>query len=194
MDRSISLDFRSGIIQDRRTSGTIGVLFFVIAIVLGAYVRLPIKGSPVPITLQTFFVLLSGAVLGKRLGAVSQVLYMAIGIMGVPVFQGYSFGIFHLCGPTGGYIVGFAAASFVVGYIAEKVSLRKYSIIPVFLAGNFIIYSFGALWLMYSCNINLSQVIRIGVLPFLPGDLVKIVLASIIYLKISKRARQIFTL
>jgi biotin transport system substrate-specific component len=166
----------------------------VIATTLGAYVRIPIKGSPVPITLQTFFVLLSGAVLGKRLGLLSQLTYLSLGIFGMPVFQGYSFGILHLVGPTGGYLIGFLGASFVVGSIMDKVSLSRYWTVLAFLAGNFIIYLFGATWLAYVYRMSISHAIAIGILPFIPGDLIKIALASLVYMRTSKRVRQIFTL
>ncbi len=194
MERSIPLTLRNDVIADKAVSTAIGTLFFVIATTLGAYVRIPIMGSPVPITLQTFFVLLSGAVLGMRVGLLSQLLYLSLGILGVPVFQGYAFGLLHILGPTGGYLAGFPIASFVVGYIIQRTAFKRYWTLLAFLTGHLIIYAAGVLWLAYALRMDILRSVTIGILPFLPGDLIKIGLGAIVYSGISKRARQIFTL
>jgi biotin transport system substrate-specific component len=194
MNRAVALDPKGEFVSDSRISAAIGVIFFVIATALGAYIRIPVKGSPVPITFQTFFVLLSGAVLGKRLGLVSQFAYLALGMMGLPIFQGYSFGVQHIFGPTGGYIAGFLAASFTVGRILQDRAEGIYRPLIAFLAGSFMIYLFGTAWLICIYKINPYSAVTIGILPFIPGDLIKIALALAVFFKISKRSRQIFTL
>ncbi len=171
------------IITSRRARAAIGVAFFILATMLGSYVRIPIAGSPVPITLQTFFVLLAGAVLGKRLGAVSQLGYIMLGAAGVPL----------LLGPTGGYIAGFVAAAYVVGYCTRSPNPTMARLIASFTLGSVIIYIFGALWLVYSYTMSASNAISAGILPFIPGDIAKILLAAVIYSGISKRAGQIFS-
>jgi biotin transport system substrate-specific component len=87
------------------------------ATAMGAYIMIPLP--PVPITLQTLFVVLAGALLGGRLGALSQVVYLLLGIIGLPVFHGGKGGLGILLGPTGGYLVGFIAAAYVVGKLIE---------------------------------------------------------------------------
>ncbi len=189
---SLTLDLKRDIVTTRRVTVAIGIAFFTLATALGAYVRIPLPGTPVPVTLQTFFVLLSGALLGKRPGFASQALYLALGAAGLPVFQGYSFGIQHLFGPTGGYLAGFLAAGFLVGYLMEKNSFNKYTALAAFVAGNIIIYSFGATWLLYTCRMSLPCAVNAGILPFLPAEIFKTALALMIYSGISRRARQIF--
>lgn len=170
----------------------IGIMFFVIVTMLGAYIRIPVPGSPVPITFQTFFVLLSGAVLGKRLGSASQIAYISLGLIGAPVFQSFSSGSAYLLGPTGGYLFGFVLASFTVGRLIVSRQCSLSWAVFCFALGSLIICSFGSLWLSFIYGMNITNAISVGFLPFIPGDMVKIFLAAFIYLKISGRSRQIF--
>ena len=193
MNVTHSLPYNTEIIIGKKAVASIGVAFFVLVTALGAFVRIPIAGSPVPITLQTFFVLLSGAVLGRRLGAVSQAVYLALGAMGLPIFQGSSFGMAYLTGPTGGYLVGFAAAAYVVGLLTAgaRPSMTRY--VASFAAGSLIIYACGASWLAYLYKMNFGSAVSAGVLPFVPGDIVKALLAAAIYSRIAGRSRQLFS-
>lgn len=182
------------LINGRTAVTFIGLLFFVLATALGAYVRIPVKGSPVPITLQTFFVILSGAVLGRRLGGCSQFIYCVLGMTGLPVFQNFSFGASHLLGPTGGYLIGFIFASYAVGYMLESEPIALHRIAMSFVTGSLIIYGFGALWLVYLYKMSAASAISAGILPFIPGDMVKVVFAALIYFRISRRAKDIFSI
>jgi biotin transport system substrate-specific component len=112
MSHANVLPYNKEFISSKKAVAAIGVTFFVLATALSAYVRIPVPGSPVPITLQTFFVLLAGAVLGRKLGAASQIGYVILGAVGLPIFQGAGYGIAYLFGPTGGYLMGFAAAAY----------------------------------------------------------------------------------
>jgi len=156
-------------------------------------VRIPVPGTPVPITLQTFFVVLAGAVLGKKLGFSSQLGYIIMGIFGLPVFQGYAFGLAHLAGPTGGYLVGFVAASFVVGKMLEgaKPSVRR--ITASFIAGNIVIYSLGVLWLVIGYRYQIANALFVGVMPFIPAEIGKVAAAVLVYSKIAPRSKEIFS-
>ena len=107
------------VILDRRVCAVIGVGGFILSTALGAYARIYLPFTPVPITLQTFFVLLSGAVLGKKLGGISQAGYVILGGIGLPLFAGMG-GIEYLFGPTGGYLIGFIVASWVIGKMLER--------------------------------------------------------------------------
>jgi len=169
------------------------VTSFVLMTSLGAYVRIPLPFSPVPITLQTFFVILGGAMLGRKLGALSQFSYLTLGAFGLPVFQGYASGLFHIFGPTGGYLAGFVPAAFIVGKILErKNAARNFARITLAMAaGLFTIYFFGISWLMISMRVGLTTAIFLGFTPFIPGALVKLIAAASIYRKIGTRVDEI---
>jgi biotin transport system substrate-specific component len=142
-----------------------------------AQVRIPLPFTPVPITGQTFGVLLIGAGLGARRGAASLVLYLALGAAGLPVFAGGEAGVAHLMGATAGYLVGFVAAGWLVGWLAERGWGRGISSsVPLFLIGQAVIYLFGVAWL--ATLIGLPAALAQGLLPFLPLDAVKVALAA----------------
>jgi len=135
--------------------------------------------SPVPISGQTFAVLLTGAVLGAKRGGLSMALYLAGGVMGLPVFAGGTGGPAVLFGPTAGYLVGFIPAAMLVGALAEKgFDKRWYTLLTAFVLGQVIIYALGVTRLM--AFIDIKQVFKVGVLPFLLGDAIKAVLAMVV--------------
>lgn len=145
---------------------------------LAAQVAIPLPFSPVPVTGQTFAVLLAGALLGSRRGALSQVAYIAEGLVGMPVFAGGHAGVTWALGPTGGYLVGFVAAALVVGWLAERGWDRRVLTAALAMAiGNVIIYMFGLVWL--TRFVAPEKILLAGLLPFLAGDTVKIALASV---------------
>lgn len=147
-------------------------------IALSARLALPIPWSPVPITGQTLAVLLVAALLGSRRGALAVLATIAQGVAGLPVFAGGAVGMARLLGPTGGYLLGFVAAAALVGWLAERGWDRRVATtIAAMLAGNAVIYLFGALWLASWVG-GLAMAIKSGVLPFLLGDLVKILIAA----------------
>jgi len=134
--------------------------------------------SPVPITAQTFAVLLVGAALGSRRGGLSLLLYIAEGSMGLPFFSGGRAGLGMLLGPTGGYLVGFVAAAVLIGWLAEHGWDRKIlRALVAFAAGSLVIYFFGAIQL--AAWIGFEKAFVAGVLPFLAGDVIKIGLATL---------------
>jgi len=163
-----------------------GWLRDVILIVLGALfvavlaqVKIVLPFTPVPLTGQTFAVLLIGAALGSRRGAASMALYIALGALGLPVFAGGEAGLAYLSGATLGYLVGFVMAAYVIGLLAERGLERnvRTSIIP-FLVGTVLIYVCGVAWLSVVMG-SLSKAIAAGLLPFLIGDAIKLSVASV---------------
>ncbi len=141
-----------------------------------AQIRIPLPFTPVPITGQTFGVLLAGALLGSRYGTAVVFSYVVQGAIGLPVFAGWKGGIATLLGPTGGYILGFVPAAFLVGRLLELGWYRRLgTIFAAFLIGNFVIYFFGLPWLAFFVGWN--HVLEMGLLPFLPGDLIKLMMA-----------------
>lgn len=161
-------------------AASLGVL-----IAAGAYIIIPLPFSPIPVTAQTFFVLLAGLLLGSRWGAVAVSTYLIIGIAGFPVFSGGTGGIGILLGPTGGYLIGFLIAALTVGYISRyglgrKPKMRRgLSAISVFV-GTAIIYLFGIPWLSLIADLSLKEAIITGLVPFIPGDILKSVGAILV--------------
>ena len=152
------------------------ILSFSVVTALSAQIAFYI--GPVPITGQTFAVLLAGALLGSRRGALSQLTYLGMGAMGAPIFAGWHGGIGVLMGPTGGYLIGFVAAAFVVGFLAERGWDRRFwSMALAMLIGNIVIYAFGLPWL--ANFVPSGSVLAAGLYPFIPGDLTKLVLATV---------------
>ncbi len=148
-------------------------------IALSAQLRFILPFSPVPITGQTFTVLLLGALYGSKRGPATVMTYFALGVMGLPVFAGGAFGIARLVGPTAGYLVGFLAAAFIVGLLSERGWDRKpWTTAASMIIGNGIIYMVGVLWL--SRFVGWQAVLSTGFLPFLAGDALKIALATIL--------------
>jgi biotin transport system substrate-specific component len=153
----------------------VAVTSLVLALSAQASIELPF--SPVPITLQTAAVLAAGAALGSRVGALAVIAYLAEGVSGAPVFSGGKAGIAVLAGPTGGYLVGFVAAAFVVGWLAERGwSRTAWTTAAAMVVGNLVVYAFGTAWL--STFVGVEKVWAAGVAPFIPGDLVKLVAVS----------------
>lgn len=154
----------------------LGVLF----VAALAQVKIVLPFTPVPLTGQTFAVLLVGATLGSKRGAASLALYIALGGLGLPVFAGGQSGLAYLSGATLGYLVGFVMAAYVIGLLAERGWERsvRTSIIP-FLVGTVIIYVCGVAWLTVILG-SFSKAFAAGLLPFLIGDALKLVAASLV--------------
>ena len=173
---------------NRQALAILGVATFVILTFLGAYIHIYLPFTPVPITLQTFFVLLSGAVLGKRLGGISQLGYVILGGLGLPVFAGAGGGIFYLLGPTGGYLIGFVIASYLVGRLVGSFPGASLGwIIFSMLAGLGIIYLSGISWLALIMKISFSRAAALGLLPFIPGAILKLLSAAMIFQHLRSR-------
>ncbi len=167
------------------------------AIVLGmacitglvAQIRIPLSWTPVPITGQTFAVLLSGVLLGRKWAGLSMVIYAGLGFAGVPWFQNWQGGASILLGPTGGYIIGFIFAALLVGYLTDTfINARKFlPMLGIMLFANFvIIHGFGllhlSLWLKLIQKevFTFSHLLLMGTIPFIPGDVIKAIVAALI--------------
>jgi biotin transport system substrate-specific component len=139
--------------------------------------RLP--GSAVPITGQTFAVLLSGAALGANRGAAAMLLYVLLGMVGLPIYAGGDHGTSVVFGATGGYLVGFLVAGWAVGKLAEaRMDRTPLRAAPAFLLGTAIIYAIGVPWLAIATHASLGSAVADGFTPFIPGDLVKAAAAA----------------
>lgn len=151
------------------------VVGFSLLTALAAQIVVPV--GPVPITGQSFAVLLTGALLGSRLGAAAMIVYVAEGASGLPFFYGGNGGLQHLLGPTGGYLVAFPAAAFVTGAFAEHGWDKRYFTAAAAMAiGSLVIMLGGWAWLSQFTGPQVA--LHQGVLQFIPGDIVKILLAA----------------
>jgi biotin transporter BioY len=144
---------------------------------LAAQIVIPI--GPVPITAQTFAVLLAGALLGSRLGAMAMIVYLIEGASGLPFFYGGSSGIGHLLGPTGGYLVAFPAGAFIAGAFAENGWDKRFSTAVVAMAvGSIVILLAGLAWFSVLTHTPPLVAFQVSVLKFIPGDIIKVLLAA----------------
>ena len=170
----------SGVVLPRTKVVTAVLVFgFALLTALAAQIEIPLGFTPVPVTGQTFAVLLAGAVLGSGAGAASQVLYVAMGAGGLPFYAGGESGWTYATGSTAGYLVGFVVAAWLVGFLAERGQDRTVTAaVPAFLTGSLVIYLFGVPWLANVLNTGWVEAAGLGATPFILGDLVKIALAG----------------
>lgn len=153
------------------------VLGFSLLMALSAQIAFPI--GPVPITGQTFVVLLTGALLGSRLGAITMIVYLVEGASGLPFFSSGSGGLAHLLGQTGGYLVAFPAAAFITGAFAEHDWDRRFpTAVAAMVIGSLVIMLSGWSWFAILTNTSMAATFKLTVLPFIPGDIIKILLAA----------------
>ncbi len=150
-------------------------------IVVGAMVQLPI--GPVPVTLQTFFIVLAGLALGPVHGAAAMLLYILAGAIGLPVFAGGKAGFAHLLGPTGGYLVGYIGTAFLAGFGSSQPPRTATFMKSLFwsLAGLCAVYLAGVLRLKFVLDISYTKAFSIGMAPFIIGDLLKVAGAVVAY-------------
>ena len=184
--RTRSADLVGSTADAQRARERSGILFDIVAVLggslatgLAAQAAIHLPFTPVPITGQTFAVLLVAALLGSRRGAMSMILYLAEGAAGLPVFGGGAAGPAILAGPTGGYLIGFVPAAWAVGALAERGWDRRVpTTLVAFLAGNALIYAFGLPWL--ALHVGWERTLALGFLPFAIGDALKLLLAAIV--------------
>lgn len=179
------------LVPDRNARRVLAVSAFALATAFGAHVAVPL--TPVPVTLQTLFVILAGAMLGPRLGAASQIAYLGLGIAGLPVFAG-GFGLAYLAGPTGGYLLAFPATAFVAGVVAQRITGRGLAgalalFVGLFLA-SLITLGGGTAWLAITTG-DAATAMAVGFLPFLAGDILKVGLATLLAWRGRDRTRRL---
>lgn len=137
--------------------------------------------TPIPITLQTLVVLLAGATLGSRRGALAMLLYLAEGASGLPVFASGGSLLYLLVAPSAGYLWSYPIAAFVTGYLCERGLDRSFvTSLLAMLPGTLVVYALGVSWLAFVAHLSFSKAIMVGMLPFIPGDIIKVVVAAIL--------------
>lgn len=171
------------VVQNQTALRIFGVLVFAALTTFGAQIAVPLEFTPVPTTLQTLFVTLSGAVLGPYLGAASQFLYLMLGIGGLPVFA-LGGGAAYLLGPTGGYLLAMPIAAALTGYIARE-QAGALKIVVAMTAGTALILSLGWAQLSFLTG-DTARALALGVTPFLIGSVIKIAAGTCITLLIRR--------
>ena len=144
----------------------------------GAFLAIPI--GPVPIVLQNMFVFLAGLLLGSRWALASVAVYLLTGALGLPVFAGGLGGIGRIVGPTGGYLIGYLPAVFIIGYISGKGTARIGYDVLAMICGTAVLYACGVTWLKILTGMTWAKTLTVGMYPFLIGDAIKIAAAALI--------------
>lgn len=164
------------------------IAIFVSLIAVCSFISIPLQ---IPITMQSFAIMLCGSLLGKKRGTIAVLIYILLGVIGLPVFAGFSSGIAVISGPPGGYIIGFIFMSFIIGLIIEKLGNKTYILALAMFSGLIVCYIFGSLWFLFiytKGNSNLLTCLSLCVFPFIIPDIAKIILATFITNRLSKNS------
>lgn len=158
-------------------AGAVRASLFVALITVGSYIVIPLPFSPVPIALQSGFVILAGLLLTGRWAVGSVAVYLLLGALGLPLFAGGTGGMGHLLGPTGGYLLGYLPAVMVTALITGDSLLRR---VLAGTTGSLVVYCVGVPWLALVQGLTPAQAVSFGMLPFLPGDALKVIAAALL--------------
>lgn len=167
----------------------IGVMTAVICIL--APFTIPLPFSPVPLSLATLVIYISVFVLGMKFSTVSLLIYLLLGAVGLPVFSGFSGGLGKFAGPTGGYLIGYIFVAIITGYFVDHFPGRLSFAAVGMVLGSLICYLFGTVWLAAQMELSFFAALSVGVLPYLPGDIIKIIVACILGPKLKNAVHRI---
>jgi biotin transport system substrate-specific component len=169
------------LVPDVRARNAVLVALGVLFTALLAQVSIPVPGSPVPITGQTLAVVLTAAALGPVRGVAVQAFYMLAALVGLPFYSEASGGVDVVFGATGGYVIGFIPAAFLIGLAARRGADRNLlKAVPLFVAGQAVIFAVGVPWLAVSTGMSASQALDAGFYPFILGGIVKAAVAAVV--------------
>ena len=154
-------------------------LMTAVTCVLGP-LSIPLPFSPVPISLTNFAIFLAIFVLGMKSGTISFIIYLLLGAVGVPVFSSFRGGFQVLAGPTGGYLIGFIFLALIMGFALEHFDRKLVPTIIGMIIGMAVCYAFGTVWLAKLLSLSFKEGLMMGVIPYLPGDAAKIIIAAIV--------------
>ncbi len=165
------------------------ISLFSTLIAVSGYIFIPLPFSTVPVTAQTLAVMLAGSLLPTVHAVFSILVFLLMGAAGLPVFSGGTAGLGIIVGKTGGYLIGFLFGAAVISILKGKKAGFARLLAANAIGGILVVYVFGVLWLKYVTGITISQAVIFGAVPFLPGDIVKIVAASFIAMRIGKHIK-----
>ncbi len=160
---------------------------FAALISVGAYIAVPVPGSPVPVVLQNMLILIAGLVLGPVWGLAATALYLILGAVGLPVFAGGTGGIAKFLGPTGGYLFGYLPGVLVTGLVSRFGAIKVWKNALAAFLGMTVVYIFGIVRLKFAIDATWTKAIASGLIPFIAGDLAKIILAAIVSARLAVR-------
>lgn len=163
----------------------VGLMTAILCIMAPFSIFLPF--SPIPMSLGTLAVYFCAILLGRKLSLLSVSIYLLLGFVGLPVFSGFTGGAGKLFGPTGGYLIGYLFLAFICGTFADKFPNRRIPCLGGMILGTLVCYLFGTVWLSYQASLSFSQTLLSAVVPFLPGDILKMLFGTFIGLQIRKR-------
>lgn len=177
--------------NENKTKAFILASFFTALTAACSIISIPLPFSPVPVNLALLAVYLAGGLLGAKYGFLSMVIYLILGAFGVPVFHNLTGGLGIIMGPTGGFIFGYIAAAFLTGFFYHRSAgpsgnknKNTRSLVFGIVAGLLACYSLGLLWFMYLTGSNLPAALMLCVIPFIPGDIFKIIAAVVLIRKL----------
>ena len=154
---------------------------FAALISVGAYIAVPLPGTPVPVVLQNLFIMLAALLLGPGWGLAAVLVYLSLGTLGLPVFAGGAGGFARFLGPTGGYLLGYVPAALAIGFVSRLGARRRWwRDALALLAGELLVYGIGLPWLKAAIHADWAKALSAGLLPFMLGDAVKAVLAVVL--------------
>lgn len=168
-----------------KQSALAGLMAAVIC-VLGPW-ALNIPVSPVAISLGTLAIYFVVSVLGMKLGTISVMIYILLGLAGIPVFTNFTGGPGKLFGPSGGYIIGYIFLALIAGFFVDKFGMKLPVSFAGMVLGTAVLYLFGTLWMGYQLDLTFTQALMAGVIPYIPGDLIKLAIAMAVGIQIRKR-------
>ncbi|MCR1934811.1 biotin transporter BioY [Clostridium tepidum] len=164
---------------------------FATIIAVSSYITIPLPISPVPITAQGLAVMLAGCVLSPVQAALSMVTFLLMGVIGIPVFSGGTAGIGVVLGKTGGYLIGYLIGVIIISLLVRKNRSLVNMIIACFIGGIIVVHILGSAWLGQVTSIGIKKAFLLGSAPFIPGDLIKAIVAVLIGRKLSKSMKRI---
>lgn len=175
--------------ENKLTIKTIALIAVMTAVTcVLAPLSLPI--GPVPISLTNLAIYFGLYILGVKKESLSYIVYMLIGLAGLPVFSNFTGGVGKLFGPTGGYIIGFLPMAVIAGIFIDRTNGKLLPSLLGMVLGTVICYALGTIWLAYQANMDFKAALFAGVIPFIPGDLIKMVLAAVLGPKIKRQLRK----
>ncbi len=166
----------------------VGLMSAVICVLGPLSLNIPI--SPVPISLGLLGIYFVVSILGMKLGTLSVVIYILLGLVGVPVFTGFTAGPGKLLGPTGGYIIGYIFMAPICGFFVDRFSKKLPLYVLGMLLGTAVCYLFGTIWLRFQANVTFPQALAMGVLPYIPLDIITLIIAAVSGSQIRKRLQK----
>ena len=180
MSVSSTATLRGALVTRSTTATKVALVIGGIAFLgLMAQIAVPVPGSPVPVTGQTLGALLLGSAYGASLGFTTFASYLIIGFLGAPVFASGAHGLTRITGATGGYLVGMLLASLITGYLAgRKWDQKVATVVPTMILGDLVIFSAGLFWLHHSIHATWATTFKLGLTPFILGEVIKIAIAS----------------